>query len=230
MACNRPLSRQLLVVGWIAAVSTIASGDPAKSPPAAASLRPLLIVPSQAESTSGFILACVQSTTKTAKIVSGKACAALLVTTKVVDIPLESIEQGARHAVKLKAATVQKGWPCPGPIDAASNRQPYLTLDRELELDSFVVPRGVALQIPDPTDPKTEPGVQSAVKHAAARQKVRPKGPKGSADRFAPQPVALIDLDGDGLSEIVIRDTELYLLYTHDGKPLPGEVGCYFPG
>jgi len=54
--------------------------------------------------------------------------------------------------------------------------------------------------------------------------------PRAHSRYFEPRVIGVVDLDGDGRFELIVRDTELYRLFTLEGRPLPGEVGCYFPG
>jgi hypothetical protein len=156
---------------------------------------------------NAYILACAKVVRgKKPVMISTKACAPL-----IAKLPLEAIMDSGRERVKI--ARRGTGYACP----EGKQKQQYFSLaglPEDIPRSRFIVGVGEAERAADP------------VVMEMLRKKLGPKVGK------SPKPQTweaelVVDLDGDGVDEIVVSNLGLYELYRADGVLL-GTVGCAF--
>lgn len=205
------------------AVPALVAAAPAAEAKARPTVKPLFVV-SQADS-AAYLLGCARVEGTRTSFVAGGACARALARQALA---LEVVAGDQRKPLAIDKAAFAQGAACPGP---SKRRFPHLTLDPATTLahDALLVSSGARTLAVASADATQKLGIDAALAHATKRQKARARSP-GAVDTLGPTVVGLVDVDGNGTFEIVVRDTSLVLLYGQDGKPLAGEVGCYFGG
>ena len=197
--------RGALAVGLIIAMAGRVHSAPKPRPPG---LYPLLVVHPGEETRQAYVLACAKVVRgKKPVMLSAKACAPL-----IAKLPLEAIFESGRVPVKITGRGAD--YPCP----EGNKKQPYVKLSGLPEdmpsRDPFIVGAGEIERELDPVVMKS------------LTDKLGPKVGK----RPGPQSwVAsiVVDLDGDGVDEIVVENLGKYWLYRADGVEL-GSVGCEY--
>ena len=205
----------------IAGVCTYAGMAPAHATPATTSkprapgIYPVLVVHELDTDPHAYILACAKiENGKLAKFLSPAACA------KVVGAPNVELvgADGKRTAVTLGKRG--KDLPCPG--DDGRPKQPWLAvkgLPAQSGKNRLVLPSDVALDT-NAVDPAAFRAIKRKGKFAAM-----PVPGKGSPASV--RVIGQVDLDGDGVLEVITSNLGSVRLFLADGT-LVGEVGCEF--
>jgi hypothetical protein len=189
------------------------AGEPTKIAPSPRKpgVYPILVVHELDAAPHAYILGCAQVTKAGAKLLGPAACAKVIGTPKVEIVG----DDGTRAPAKLGKRG--KGFPCPAEDEAI---QPWVAvsgLPSEHER-VFVLPAGVQL-----LDGIAEPATVEALrtKHSFADKRQQRPG-----SRSIPI-TGLVDLDGDGVLEVITSNLGSVRLFRADGE-LVGEVGCEF--
>lgn len=198
--------RGVLAFGLMITVTTQLHAQARK--PRDPGIYPVLVVHPFDDARQAYVLACAKVVRgKKPVMLSAKACAPLL-----AKVPLEAIFENGRTRVKITGRGAD--YPCP----EGNKKQPFVKLsglpEEMSSRDPFVVGVG-----------ESEREVDPVVMEALAK-KLGPKISKRSGpDSWSASIV--VDLDGDGVDEIVVENLGQYWLYRADGKEL-GTVGCEF--
>jgi hypothetical protein len=174
---------------------------------------PLLVIHPQDDAPHAYILACAKIVAgKKPLMLSAKACVPLLKR----KLALEVIADGQRFPVTVRGAGT--GDPCP----ETNRKEPFVTLDglpKDFERRGFVVAPGEPEHQLDPEVGKL------LLKQQGPKISIAPQRSRARRDVYSASLV--VDLDGDGVDEVVTENLGKYWVYRADGVLL-GSVGCEY--